>query len=316
LVYLGVSVLIVIYNKRSIQSFKFDFPIFITWIQQVITFLCILFLAKIARRLEIFSFVPPFEFHIATLWHAFPLSSVFTAMIIVNSLFIEHVEVSLQQVFRPMTIYFSLILPLYITQEQVSISVVQTCLVVSFGSLLCCVGGPLIFTPWSASLGLLSTFLTVIYITFIKKLLPDLDNDEWKLLVHHSLCLVLVLMPAVYISGEFHLLLKAEDTGKTFNIHLGKNGILCGFLANITLFSLVKNTSTLTSVIFGNLRTCTQLIMTYLIWNDSLSLLNGLGIMTMLLGIFWYFRVKQQELKMDIVIWDESICSGEYAKSH
>jgi len=171
-----------------------------------------------------------------------PLSAVFVAMVVVNSLCIGYIQLSLLQSFRPFVIAFSLLTTFVLLGESIT----------------------------------------------------KMDNNEWSLLTHNSAVLTVILLPAVFISGEYDLLITAEDIGGWgFFKHIIENGLVGGFLANLALFVLIKHTSALTACIFGILRSCTQMILSYLIWGDSFSRTNGTGLVLVITGFYWFYNVRK-----------------------
>lgn len=52
LLHVFVSIILVPFNKNSLKDFKYDLPLIVTWVQQVITFLCCILLCAVGRRYE------------------------------------------------------------------------------------------------------------------------------------------------------------------------------------------------------------------------------------------------------------------------
>ncbi|KYR00621.1 GDP-fucose transporter 1 [Tieghemostelium lacteum] len=294
--YFIISISLVFLNKILMADLKFEYPLFITWYQQIVSFVAIYIMSSISPYFPSLSFLPPFEFKTATASKVLPLTVVLTCMIIFNNLCLEYVEVSFYQVARSLTICFSLLLTYVILKTKTSSKATLACGIVFFGFLLGSIG-EVNFSWLGIIFGLFSSFFVALYSIYVKRVLPVCDGNEWKLSIYNTALSIIIIMPLIFISGEGSTIFEQEVfyTSK-FWIYMTIAGVF-GYLISISIFMQIKHTSPLTNTISGTVKACVQTILAVMVWNNPISFENFIGIVLVIGGSFWYSYVRYMEMK-------------------
>eukprot|EP01132_Coremiostelium_polycephalum_P007440 gene7440-9144_t len=286
--YFFISISLVFLNKILMSDMKFEYPLFITWYQQVVSFVAIYLMSSfVGPHFPSLSFLPAFEFKTSVAYKVLPLTIVLTCMIIFNNLCLEYVEVSFYQVARSLTICFSLVLTYVILHTKTSYRATLACVIVFVGFILGSVG-EVNFSWLGVIFGILSSFFVALYSIYVKRVLPVCDGNEWKLSIYNTGISILLILPLILISGEATTLLEQPIlyTSK-FWVYMTIAGIM-GYLISIAIFMQIKHTSPLTNTISGTVKACVQTILAVIIWGNEISFQNALGILLVIGGSFWY----------------------------
>lgn len=138
-----------------------------------------------------------------------------------------------------------------------------------------------------------------LYAIFIKKSLPVVDNDVWKLQIYSNLNACLLLFPIFVLLGEVPELsqFKYWDSAGFWTILLSSGicGIAIGYVSSLQ----IKFTSPLTHNVSGTAKSCAQTVMGCLIYSEVRSLwwwtCNGFVLGGSL--AYAYFKSKDMENK-------------------
>lgn len=153
------------------------------------------------------------------------------------------------------------------------------------------------FTALGLFLTLLGTFLAA-----IKTVVTNVVQvGSLKL---HPMDLLLRMSPMAFVqcviyatmSGEMAEVARycREDLTFTSFIALAMNGALAFFL-NVVSFTANKATSALTMTVAANVKQVLSIILAVMIFNLTITAMNGFGILVTLLGGAWYTWVEMQE---------------------
>ncbi|GAM18360.1 hypothetical protein SAMD00019534_015350 [Acytostelium subglobosum LB1] len=294
--YFFISISLVFLNKLLMKNLDFKYPLFITWYQQIVSFVMIFVMCKIAPGVPALNFLPPFEFKYETAQRVMPLTAVLTMMIVFNNLCLEYVEVSFYQVARSLTICFSILLTYLILKSKTSYKASMACGIVFFGFILGS-AGEINFSWYGIVFGLLSSFFVALYSIYVKRILPVCEGNEWKLSIYNTAISIVFILPLIFLGGEASTLLQEEVlyTGE-FWLVMTIAGAM-GYLISIAIFMQIKHTSPLTNAISGTVKACVQTILAVMIWGNEISFQNGFGIFLVISGSFYYSYVRYQEMR-------------------
>jgi len=294
--YFFISISLVFLNKILMGDLNFRYPLFITWYQQVVSFVSIYIMSTISPTIPSLSFLPAFEFKPQIAKKVLPLTVVLTCMIIFNNLCLEYVEVSFYQVARSLTICFSIVLTFFILNTKTSSRATLACVIVFIGFVLGSVG-EVNFSWKGVFFGLLSSFFVALYSIYVKKVLPVCEQNEWKLSIYNTALSIGLILPLIIISGEANTMFDEPIfyTGQ-FWVYMTLAGIM-GYLISISIFMQIKHTSPLTNTISGTVKACVQTILAIAVWGNEITAQNGFGILLVILGSFWYSYVRYMEMQ-------------------
>jgi len=239
--------------------------------------------------------VPPLECHREKAKKLVPLSFIFIGMIVFNNLCLLYVEVSFYQVARALTIVFNIIFTYYILDTTTSWPAIQACLVVVMGFV---VGswGEANFSWEGVIYGLTSSVFVALYSIYVKKALPLVDGNHWKLMMYNTILSIFFLVPVMVVAGEHDTLYDHPTAQTPWFWVLNTVTALFGFLINIAIFLQIKHTSALTHNLSGTAKACVQTLISIAIFQNEITVMNGFGIFLVILGSFWYSHVRYREM--------------------
>jgi GDP-fucose transporter C1 len=254
--------------------------------------------------------VAPLEFDRAIARGVAPLTLVFIAMLAFNNLCLRYVEVWFYQVARSMTILFSIVFTYTFFGEVTSRMALSACAVVIVGFLMGSAGHgggekekegeatqqtAFFVKALGIVFGVLSSLFVALYSIFLKRKLPLVVGNEWRLMGYNTLLSVAGLVPLVFVAGEGGVFSEPLLRSPRFWFDMTLTGAF-GYLVSLAIFMQVKHTSPLTNTISGTAKACTQTLLAIIIWNNSVSLAGALGIVLVIGGSFWYSIIRYQEM--------------------
>lgn len=280
-----VSITLVFLNK-SIMSpgFSIDSPILFTWMQTLISaFLC--FTCSIFGSWSIF---PPFEYKLSTAKQVLPFTIVFMCMILANNYCLRHVQVSFYQVARSMTIVFNLMLTYFLRGEHPSRSSIAACLIVVIGYILGC-EGEIQVSAHGVLFGLLGSLCVAVYSMHVKRILPVVDNNSWRLLTYNNINASLLFPLLISLEPTSIKLIFQSDQWSNVNMWLI---VVCsgafGFLINIASFAQIRATSALTHNVSGTAKAGVQTALAYCMAGNVWTSRGLIGLCLVLIGSCLY----------------------------
>ncbi|OII73565.1 DP-fucose transporter [Cryptosporidium ubiquitum] len=293
LIYMFVSISIVFLNHK-IFSGIIQFPIFVSWFQQLVG-LVIFYLLKINQNYLTFGFdefthLNNFEWDTGK--SMIPLVLCFVGMVSLSNTCLKHVLVSTYQVARSTTIIFNLFLSYIILKQKSSIMTIISCIVVMTGFI---VGA---FDSNTLNLngvifGVLSSILQSFYSVLVKKQLHFVNNNQIQLLYYQLYLSSIMFIPILIITGEiryFYTLFNFDQGIIKICLILNCliiSGVL-SILINFSTFQLIKKTNSLTFNIIALLKSCIQSIGGILLFNEIFTFQSIFGILITLFGTFMY----------------------------
>jgi len=157
--------------------------------------------------------------------------------------------------------------------------------------------GEVNFTTLGVVYGVLSSFFVALYGIYVRKIIEVVDKDEQRLIIYNTVLSIFGLLPLVYFSGEVGQIMANPliyDSKFWFMMTLAG---VAGLLINTATYLQIKFTSPLTHAISGTAKACVQTILGVMIYQNPISLMNGIGILLVIAGSFLYSYVRFSEMK-------------------
>lgn len=293
--YFVISIALVFLNK-NIMVKEFEFPLFITWWQLVVALISVWILGFVGRSVPAVSMIPPLEFNLEIAKKIAPLAACFVGMVSFNNMCLLYVEVTFYQVARSLTICFSLVFTYTVLHQTTSWPAVRACLVVMIGFIVGS-AGEVHFSWLGVIFGVTSSAFVALYGIYVKKVMPFVDGDQWRLLMYNTILSIFFMIPVIFLGGEVNGLLASDMTYLTSTwINMTVTGVF-GFVLNIAVFLQIKYTSPLTNNISGTLKACLQTLLAMLFYRNPISAMNAIGIFLVIFGSFWYSNIRYMEMR-------------------
>jgi len=296
--YWAVSISMVFLNKYLLSSpdLNLDAPFFVTWWQCVIGVFCSYILGFFSGEGNYFDF-PAFELQPRRIIASLPLSVIFTGMIVFNNLCLKFVGVAFYTVTRSLTTVFNVILTWIILRQTTSPKAVLCCGIIVGGFFLG-VDQDVVAPPIGVIYGVLSSVFVALYSIYIKKVLPEMDNNSWRLMLYNNFNSSLLFLPLILLSPEFGRILAATNgplTSGYFWFMMSLGGVFGVMIGFVTMLQ-IKFTTPLTHNVSATAKACAQTVMACLIYSETKSFLWWLSNFLVLFGSAAYTNVKKGEM--------------------
>ncbi|CAO3693828.1 unnamed protein product [Rhizopus stolonifer] len=211
------------------------------------------------------------------------------------------VTVPFHQVVRAMTPVFTVMLNVLLLKKTYSnmtyISLIPVIAGVAFATF-----GDYNYTAMGFFLTVLGTILAAVKTVVTNRVqVGRLKLHPLDLLLRMSPLAFIQTMFYSYLTGEMELVQVYCQDHLNFNVFcaLLLNGIIAFFL-NVVSFTANKKTSALTMTVAGNVKQVLSIVLSVVIFDLSITAMNGLGILFTLMGGAWYSKVQLNEKKSKI----------------
>lgn len=314
--YWTVSISLVFLNKYLLKSdsLKLDAPIFVTFFQCVVTvILCKTCDALSQYRPNLLKF-PSTTFDMKISREVLPLSVVFVAMITFNNLCLRSVGVAFYTVARSLVTIFSIIFTYLILGQKTSVPALITCTVIISGF---CLGVNQEGEVGSLSVigtiyGVVASGLVALNAIYIKKILPVVDKDIWKLAFYNNVNACVIFTPLIIIFGEVKEILAFDQIFSmsfwSFMVLSGFMGFIMGYVVGLE----VKVTTPVTHNVSGVAKACLQTVIAVIFYGQVKTGLWWLSNILVLAGTGAYSAVKSWEMKIAHERAEEEKISKEF----
>lgn len=292
--YWVVSISMVFLNKYLLSSpeVHLDAPIFITWYQCMVAVALLYVLGKIKGQ----TLFPPFEANFETCKKILPLSCIFVGMIVFNNLCLKYVEVSFYNVGRSLTTVCNVVLTYLLLGQTTSMMALLCCGVIVSGFILG-VEEEFDVSYLGVFFGLMASNFVALNSIYVKKALPVVENNEWKLTLYNNLNGCFVFLPVMLVSGEIGSVLSFPNfTSPYFWFMMTLSGVFGVMIAVVTMMQ-IKFTSPLTHNISGTAKACAQTVMAVGINDEVKTALWWIGNLCVIVGSALYTNVRHSEMK-------------------
>lgn len=145
--------------------------------------------------------------------------------------------------------------------------------------------------------GVLASLCVALYAIFTKRVLPNVDNNIWRLQYYNNLNALLLLLPLIFMTGEFSALkVFPYWTSSYFWLLLivaGVFGIAIGYVTALQ----IQVTSPLTHNVSGTAKACAQTILACVVYSEMKSFWWWVSNVMVLGGSSAYTYVRMLEMK-------------------
>lgn len=215
--------------------------------------------------------IPSYEFDPVIAIKVTPLTVIYVLMLAFNNLCLKYVEVTFYQVARSLSINFTILFTYVILGQKTSPPALLACFIVFLGFAIGSYG-EMNFSLAGVIYGIGSSACVALYGIYVKKSLPIVGNNQYRLLHYNTTLAILILGPIVLFSNELQMIWTNVKflSNATFWALMIFTGIT-GFGINISIFLQVKYTSALTNTISGTAKSCVQTILAALVFKNTIS---------------------------------------------
>eukprot|EP00055_Hartaetosiga_balthica_P002998 m.6040 g.6040 ORF g.6040 m.6040 type:complete len:333 (-) comp2535_c0_seq1:373-1371(-) len=297
--YWAVSISMVFLNKHLLSNVDMKAPIFVTCFQALVAVAACFFFGYFNKTVSYFSSFPDFEYDLSVAKKVLPLSVVFVGMITFNNLCLKEVGVPFYNVGRSLTTLFNIMLSYFVLGQSTSIKALAMCGIIVSGFFM---GvdqeGSLSFA--GVVYGILASACVALNAIYIKKVLPFVDNNMWKLTAYNNANAFLLFIPVIIILGEVPLITSSTDAmSLSFWLLMTLAGIF-GIAIGLVTMLQIQVTSPVTHNISGTAKACAQTILALQLKGEVRTGMWWLGNLFVLGGSLGYAIVKRQEMKKSL----------------
>jgi GDP-fucose transporter C1 len=217
------------------------------------------------------SFIPPYEFDPTIAVKVAPLTVIYVFMLAFNNLCLKYVEVTFYQLARSFSINFTILFTYVILRQKTSSSALFACFIVFMGFAIGSYG-EMNFSWAGIIYGIGSSAFVGLYSIYVKKSLPIVGNNQYRLLHYNTTLAILILGPIVLLSDEPNMIWDnvAFLDSASFWALMTFTGIT-GFGITVSIFLQVKYTSALTNTISGTAKSCLQSILAAIVFKNTIA---------------------------------------------
>ncbi|EDQ91067.1 uncharacterized protein MONBRDRAFT_18313 [Monosiga brevicollis MX1] len=300
--YWVVSISMVFLNKYLLSEVSLDAPMFVTWFQCVVAVVTCFILGELRSYHPALEMFPRFAFDTHVAMKVLPLSLVFVGMIAFNNLALKFVGVAFYNVGRSLTTIFNVLLSFFMLQQRTSMPALLMCGVIVAGFF---VGvnkeqEQADLTMAGIMYGVLASLCVALNAIYIKKVMPFVDNDMWKLTAYNNMNAIFLFLPVITFMGEIPDIAASEDVYSGNYWFLMTVAGLLGIAIGLVSMLQINVTSPLTHNISGTSKACAQTILALQLNDESRTATWWLGNVFVLGGSLGYVLVKRAEMKRDL----------------
>lgn len=299
--YWVVSISMVFLNKYLLSSpdLRLDAPLFITWFQCLVAVVACWVLPLFRPLHPFFETFPRFEVKVDVALKCLPLSAVFVGMIAFNNLCLKEIGVSFYNVGRSLTTIWNVLLTYLMLGQKTSPKALLCCLFLVLGFILGVdqegeIGD---LSVRGVIYGVLASLFVALNAIYVKKILPIVDNDSWKLTLYNNLNAFFLFVPLMIMASEHEMLAEFEKITSLYFWAMMTLGGFFGVAIGLVTMLQIKFTSPLTHNISGTAKACAQTVIA--VWANS-EVKSGLwwvSNLLVLLASAAYTHVRSQEMQ-------------------
>lgn len=287
----ATNIFTVVLNKYLFQIISFTFPLTLTAIHMLI---CSIGSLVVLRILQVVPLIAIERRKLAS--HVVPLAAIFCLNIILGNISLRWIPVSFMQTVKSLVPAFTVVLQALFFQ-QFSPKMIYVSLIPVVGGVALASFTEVNFQIIGFAAALVASLTTSIQSIVSSMILTGpMRLDSINMVYYMApISFVLILPVAFFYEYEKLLEYKHEEHGG-FNyvvIVLLLSGTVA-YLLNICTFFAIKSTSPLTFTVFGNLKVVVVIIISVLIFQNEINIMNGVGCLVAIVGIIWYNAIEYQ----------------------
>jgi solute carrier family 35 protein E3 len=292
----GFNVLVIIMNKWIFQKLDFKFPLTVSTVH----FICSTIGAHIA--IKVLQLKPLIEVNPADRWsRILPMSFIFCLNIVLGNVSLRYIPVSFMQTIKSFTPATTVVLQWLVWGKTFDRRV--------WLSLLPVVGGIVLtsFTELSFNLaGFLAAFLgcmvTSTKTILAESLLHGYNFDSINTVYYMAPYATMILsIPALLLEGAGVLKWAEVQTSLLLPVLIIVLSGVSAFCLNFSIFYVIHTTTAVTFNVAGNMKVAVAIVISWLIFRNPISVMNGIGCTVTLLGCCFYgyvcHKLSQQAIK-------------------
>jgi len=296
--YWFVSIAMVFLNKHLLSGMSFHAPLFVTFSQCVVAVVFCFVVGSLRSTHSLLSSFPTFSYDLGMALKILPLSLVFVGMITFNNLCLQYVGVAFYNVGRSLTTVFNVLLSYFYLGQSTSFQCMAMCAIIVCGFFLGVdqedAGSGVSYI--GVLYGVLASLCVALNSIYIKKFLPILDDDMWKLTLYNNMNAAILFIPCIFFMGEFPILLAAPESSSVNYWALMFMAGLFGIAIGIVTMWQIQVTSPLTHNISGTAKACAQTILALQISGEIRSGMWWLSNALVLGGSMGYTHFRRLEM--------------------
>ncbi|KAL8610237.1 hypothetical protein ACOMHN_038932 [Nucella lapillus] len=299
--YWCISISMVFVNKYLLSSedLKLNAPLFVTWFQCVVTVLLCVLLSVVSQFLPDLISFPSVKLDLRLCRATLPLSVIFVAMITFNNLCLKFVGVAFYYVGRSLTTVFNVLFSYLLLGQSTSLKAIICCGIIISGFFLGVdqegVAGSLSIT--GVLFGVAASASVALNAIFMKKVLPLVDNNVWRLTLYNNINACVLFLPLMLLFGEAGEVMSFPKLSSIQFWNMMVIGGIFGFAIGYVTGLQIQVTSPLTHNISGTAKACAQTLIACVYYADVKSGLWWMSNGVVLLGSGGYTEVKRREMK-------------------
>jgi GDP-fucose transporter C1 len=299
--YWVVSISMVFLNKYLLSSpdLRLDAPLFITWFQCLVAIVACWALPLLRPIHPFFEMFPRFEVKPDVAIKCLPLSAVFVGMIAFNNLCLKEIGVSFYNVGRSLTTIWNVLLTYLMLGQKTSPKALLCCLFLVLGFILGVdqegeIGD---LSVRGVLYGVLASLFVALNAIYVKKILPIVEGDSWKLTLYNNLNAFFLFVPLMIMANEHEMLAEFDKLSSVYFWAMMTLGGIFGVAIGLVTMLQIKFTSPLTHNISGTAKACAQTVIA--VWANA-EVKSGLWWLSnalVLLASAAYTHVRSQEMQ-------------------
>jgi len=276
-------------NKYIYNVLKFTFPIALTSIHMLINSVGAFLV------LHVFKLFPFQELQWDEIKQVAPLSLLFCLNILLGNISLRWVPVSFMQTVKSSVPLFTVVLQLMFFKASTRLSRN------TYFSLAAIVGGVGVASYAEVNFqligfvaALVASALTALFALLSGRLLST-SLDSINLVFYMAPLSFFMMFPVSLFTEATFIIDYWEMFNQQHTFFVLFASATIAFLLNVTSFLVIKHTSPLTYTVAGNLKVVFSIVISVLIFQNQITLWNGIGCVTTLLGVMWYNKIRYDE---------------------
>lgn len=146
--------------------------------------------------------------------------------------------------------------------------------------------------------GVLASMSVALYAIYIKKVLPYVDGNIWRLQLYNNINAVFLLSPVMLILGEVPVLIRFQFWASLYFWGILLAAGLCGIAIGYATSLQIKVTSPLTHNVSGTAKACAQTVLACIVFSQTKPAWWWVSNIMVLSGSSGYTYVRMQEMKV------------------
>lgn len=295
LLWWATNIVTVIANKWIFQILQFAFPLTLTGVHMLVCSI------GAWLTLRVFKVVPFVQIPLHNcLTNVFPLALVFFVNIILGNISLRYIPVSFMQTVKSAVPAFTVLLQVFGLGMSFPRGI-YLALIPVVGGVTMATATEVNFEMIGFSCALIACLTTAVQSVLSSVLLTGQYRlDSVNLLYYMAPLAFLVNLPfAFYFEAQGVMNHSYSDISAPVIIMLLTFSGFVAFLLNLSVFFAIKSTSALTFTVFGNLKVVIVIILSVIIFQNEITVYNGLGCIVAFVGICAYsyqeYTIKEQK---------------------